>query len=64
MKLFLIAGRLVYSHQIRHDSELKGVQAKNETIVDDLGAIDLILSDKTGTITKNEMKMSIIAIDK
>ena len=36
--------------------------AKNETIVDELGKIDIVLSDKTGTITKNEMIMEQISM--
>ena len=33
------------------DSEIKDSVVKNETIVDELGKIDVILSDKTGTLT-------------
>ena len=34
--------------------------AKNETIIDELGVIEVILSDKTGTITQNKMIMKRI----
>ncbi len=45
------------------DKEIPNVVAKNETIVDDLGKIEVILSDKTGTITQNIMVMDKICID-
>ena len=33
------------------DTEIEGTIVKTETIVDELGKIEVILSDKTGTIT-------------
>lgn len=33
------------------DEEIKDTVVKTETIVDELGKIEVILSDKTGTIT-------------
>ena len=43
------------------DQEIEGTIVKTETIVDELGKIEVILSDKTGTITQNEMYMDKIA---
>ena len=62
LKLFLMIGRFGYSSQISSDEEIEGTVCKTETIVDDLGKIEVILSDKTGTITQNEMYMDKIAI--
>lgn len=45
-----------------HDKEIEGTMVKNETIVDELGKIEVILSDKTGTITQNIMEMEKISV--
>ena len=57
LKLYLIIARFGYSNMISTDKEIDGTVCKNETIVDELGKIEVILSDKTGTITQNIMYM-------
>lgn len=61
LRLFLMLGRFGFSQMIMRDEEIKGTIVKNETIVDELGKIEIILSDKTGTITQNIMKMGKIS---
>lgn len=63
LKLFMMMGRFGYAKQINNDSEIEGSNAKTETIVDELGKIQMILTDKTGTITKNEMFMDKIIVE-
>ena len=62
LKLYLIIARFGYSNMISTDKEIDGTVCKNETIVDELGKIEVILSDKTGTITQNIMYMDKISI--
>ena len=62
LKLYLLIARFGYGHQISEDKEIEGTSVKNETIVDELGKIEVILSDKTGTITQNIMFMDKISI--
>lgn len=62
LKLFMMLARFGFAKQISNDTEIEGCIAKNETIVDDLGKIQMILTDKTGTITKNEMYMDKIIV--
>ena len=62
LRMFLMIARIGFSHLIMNDKEIEGTIAKDETIVEELGNIDIILSDKTGTITKNEMHMDKISI--
>lgn len=62
LKLFLVLARFGFSNQISTDEEISGTTCKNESIVDELGKIEVILSDKTGTITKNEMYMDKISV--
>ena len=62
LKMFLLIARVGYSKQILGDEELEGVVVKTPNIIDDLGMVDIVLSDKTGTLTKNEMNMTKVAV--
>ena len=55
MKVNLEIAKLVYSYKIAADKEIKGTIARNMNIPEELGKIKYILTDKTGTLTKNEM---------
>jgi phospholipid-transporting ATPase len=37
-------------------------RARNSDIVEDLGQVEYVFSDKTGTLTSNEMQMRMVAI--
>lgn len=55
MKINLEFGKFYYTHLINRDGEIWGTTARNSNIPEELGRIDFLLSDKTGTLTKNEM---------
>lgn len=55
LRLNLDFSKLFFSKEISSDPEL-GAVARNSTIPEELGRISVIFSDKTGTITANEMK--------
>ena len=48
-------GKAFYSWQIQNDSEIKGTVVRSTTIPEELGRISYLLTDKTGTLTQNEM---------
>ncbi len=57
--------KLMYALQINTDKEIEGTMARNTSIPEELGRIQYILTDKTGTLTQNEMvfkKLSLEAI--
>lgn len=55
LRVNLEMGRVVYSQMIQRDIEISGTLVRTTTIPEDLGRIAYLLTDKTGTLTKNEM---------
>ena len=52
-----------FSYVITKDEKIKGTIARNSTIPEELGRIAYVFSDKTGTLTKNEMVFKNIATE-
>ncbi|EPQ55997.1 aminophospholipid-transporting P-type ATPase [Gloeophyllum trabeum ATCC 11539] len=57
LRVNLDMGKTVYAHQIEHDSEIPNTIVRTSTLPEELGRIEYLLSDKTGTLTQNEMEM-------
>lgn len=55
MRVNLDFAKLVYKYQIDRDAQMTDSLCRNSNIPEELGRIGYILSDKTGTLTQNEM---------
>jgi len=63
MRVNLDFAKLYYSSQINSDKNIEGTIARNRNIPEDLGRIQFLLTDKTGTITQNHMIFKKLSLE-
>jgi phospholipid-translocating ATPase len=62
LRVNLDLGKSAYGWFIQRDPGMPGAVVRTSTIPEDLGRIEYLLSDKTGTLTQNEMDMKKIHV--
>lgn len=60
LRVNLDLAKSVYAYQIEHDETIFETIVRTSTIPEDLGRIEYLLSDKTGTLTQNDMQLKKI----
>lgn len=63
LRVNLDASKIVFSYKINHDKQIEGAIARNSQIPEELGRVQYILSDKTGTLTQNDMVFKNLSIN-
>ncbi|KAL1955831.1 hypothetical protein VTO42DRAFT_8070 [Malbranchea cinnamomea] len=62
LRVNLDMAKTVYGRFIERDKGIPGTVVRTSTIPEDLGRIEYLLSDKTGTLTQNEMELKKIHV--
>jgi phospholipid-translocating ATPase len=63
LRVNLDLAKIYYSYCINHDDKIEGTIARTSTIPEELGRIQFLLSDKTGTLTQNDMIFKKVAME-
>ncbi|MCJ1276923.1 putative aminophospholipid-translocase [Puttea exsequens] len=62
LRVNLDMGKTVYARFIEKDKDIPGTLVRTSTIPEELGRIEYLLSDKTGTLTQNEMDLKKVHV--
>lgn len=63
LRVNLDFSKAIFSYKINHDELIPGTKAKNSNIPEELGRISFLLTDKTGTLTKNDMHFKRLVLE-
>ncbi|KAG8349017.1 putative phospholipid-translocating ATPase [Trypanosoma vivax] len=62
MRVNVDVGRIWYSYMMSRDGKIPGTVARNTNIPEELGRLQYLFTDKTGTLTKNVMNFRVMQV--
>ncbi|KAI5789083.1 phospholipid-translocating P-type ATPase [Geopyxis carbonaria] len=62
LRVNLDMGKSAYARFIEKDNDIKGTVVRTSTIPEELGRVEYLLSDKTGTLTQNDMELKKVHV--
>ena len=63
LRVNLDFSKAIFSYKINTDKLIPGTKARNSDIPEELGRISFLLTDKTGTLTKNDMHFKRLVLE-
>jgi len=63
LRVNLDFSKAIFSYKINHDPLIPDTKARNSDIPEELGRISFLLTDKTGTLTKNDMHFKRLVLE-
>lgn len=63
MRVNLDMSKLIFAQRISKDKKIEGAILRNSNLPEELGRIQFLFSDKTGTLTQNEMEFKKLQYD-
>jgi len=63
LRVNLDMAKVYYCYGIYKDEEIPGTIPRNSTIPEELGRIQYLLTDKTGTLTQNDMVFKKLSME-
>jgi len=62
LRVNLDMGKSAYARFIEKDKDIEGTVVRTSTIPEELGRVEYLLSDKTGTLTQNDMELKKVHV--
>jgi phospholipid-translocating ATPase len=63
MRINLDLSKMYFSYMISNDSDMHGSKSHNYSVVEELGRIQYLVTDKTGTLTNKQMGLKKICTE-
>ena len=63
MRVNIDLSRVIFASRVRNDEHIEGAIIRNSNLPEELGRIHFLFTDKTGTLTKNEMEFKKMQYD-